>query len=419
MKVTPASVEITKDDYDALGKGVSAAFKMFTANRIERNPTNKVGVIISLNTEDPSDRGRLENDLVAELREYIARSGLSDKFNIISLKPDVSAKIDNLSKADAVLRSSRSHLIVYGMIAKRSFNNEPSYVCRLRGIVRHVPITGEVKKRLGEDFDRSLPGRVVFPQGQEVLGFDLTREFLSLTTKFITACAALASSDYDFSYKLLTELWSELETMPADKREYDPVLSEIYKRTKLRLSEAAHKNLEVIYARYQQEEDENILLESEEYLETLRKLDYDSYSTRQMAAMVLYLRGLLPDAIAQLEGIVGAPDTIWRYNLGFLYAKTGRVDDALEQYRKATQVALHPYTARDLDVFLSREIDRSKTDPTPLRYLRAVLNYKAREDYVLAKKDFELVLSSPSIEEYPEIKRLSLKFMEGIKSAGH
>ena len=386
--------------------------------RIPKNKKGKIGIVIAIVTESERGKNRLEKDFLVALQTLLEKNELETKFNIIQYPEKIAAKIKDRESAEKYLRVSKGHNIFYGSITERNVNGENTFVLRLRGLVLHSILNDEAQKQLTDDLSMSLPEKFQFSEKDEIPGFDITSEMVAYATKFIVGCAAMVSGDLLLAYKLLSGIKVELDYCSEERNRSNPILSEIYKRNNSRLLRVAQQILDIQYAKYAFTRDRTILLDSEEYFKKIEEIDPDSYYAKLGFSMMYFCRDDINRAIESLKNCEGGKDSLWRYNLGFLYAWKGDIENALAQYKKAFHGEIDQRVINDLEIFMSEEINAGRGDIRVLTFFRGILNYRLREDYKLAKEDFELFLQISSLEEHSDLNALAKKYLEGIEISG-
>ena len=407
------SIEITPED-------ISAAFSSLVEGKkrisVPKNKKDKIGIVIAIKTENHKEKDRLENDLISRIHEYLQSSGLANEFYIIKYGENLCQKISDIKTAGDYLKRSRGHFIVFGDLAERNFNNVNNYVFKLHGVVRHlpIPINHPERKKLEEDFTKSLPGRLFFPEDKEMFGFELTKDLIGYAIKLIIGSAALISGDSDISYKLIKEVYTELLSQDGS----NPLIAELLKISKRRLIQTLdlkvgqHNNLYVL------KRDDQIILNTKKFLEEQEKLGADDPGFVYGKAVLLYKENKVDEAIEFLKSMSYScgKDPLYYYNLGFLLVYKGKIDDALDIYKKAYHGTLSRGTLNDIEIFITKEIER-RPDLIQLLFFRGLINYKGKTDYILAKEDFTKFLELDTRENFKELIDLANKFLSKIDSS--
>ncbi|MDP2641604.1 MAG: hypothetical protein Q8P39_03725, partial [Candidatus Yanofskybacteria bacterium] len=369
--------------------------------------------ILAIQVENEKERLRVENDLVRDLKEYLGYSNLAKDFYVFTYPDKLTSKILDTQIATEYLKKSKAHFMIYGNVSERFLENRNNYIFKLHGIVRHIPISSLIQKNLEDDFSRSLPRRVVFEEGQEMLGFEFTTEVTGYVIKLIIGSAALVSKDLQLSYSLLKELREELAILP----QRTIMVEEIQKRTERRLIENLSYKIDYLYYQYSKTRAEERLFETESLLEELATLDSSNVFMLNSKAVLLFKKKKIEEAIKTLESrpvAVARLDVLCKYNLGFLYAYNGEFDKSLEMYRQANYGTLEGGTLNDIEMFITDEIEKNPS-LIQLIFFRGLINHKVKKDSVLAKKDFEDFLRISTEQYFKNLRQLAMKYLEELE----
>lgn len=403
-----SEIEITEQD-------VKATFKTLVEIKrrliVPKNKRGKIGIVVALKTEKDKEKTRLENDLIQEIHKYLQSSKIADKFQVIQFPQKISEKIIDDKKAFEYLVRARGHFLIYGSLVQRNFDEKISYVFKLQGLVRHLPVTLYISNKLSREFAELLPQKIVFPEAKEVLGFEITQRWIGYVIKYIIGIAAFISSDIDLSFKLFNELEDELKNI-NESNDVPPVV-EIKNRLPLRLIETLELFLDRNYFFFIRTRDREYVLKTKPFLDLLQRIAPDDYKAHQVRAIYYFFQDKIDEAIHEFDDIKDQ-DIGWHYSLGFLLAYKGNIDKALEHYRKTFYKETGPNVVNDVDVFIS-EIIKNRPDLIQLYFFRGLINYKAKPDYQLAKEDFEYFLNQKESTRFPQLIKLSEKYLLDIK----
>ncbi len=410
MKINHDSVELTPHDVKETLQIFAGVFKR---EKIPKNKKEKIGIVIALKTENDKEKIRLENDLVSQIHGYLSTSGLADLFYIIQFPQSVSKKIIDHKIGLKYLVLAKAHFMIYGDLFERNVENVASYLFRLHGMVRHIPIIKDTQNVLANDFSMLLPSKITFPESKEVLGFEITQQWLGYVIKYIVGFAALVSNDLDLAHNLFTELRKEVDLIKEVSR--IPVIGQLRSLVLVRLVQTLEILLMRNYHFYSVKNDKKFIFATKPLLDSLKELSPSNYQAHLLRAMYSFMKGDVESAIHEFDNIKEG-DPTWRYSLGFLFAYQGKIDLALNQYQKTFYSASQPNVVNDVDIFISRVISENPT-LMQLYFFRGLVNYKAKPDYELAKEDFEAFLEGGGELQYPKLAELSKKYLAEIATA--
>ncbi len=378
---------------------------------VPKNKKGKIGIVIALKAENKEEANRIENDIVAEIREYLNKSGLGNKFYIITYPKRLSEKIHDDQTGYNFLVRSRAHFILYGSLKRRGSQNTKHYVFKLNGVVRHLPIPVVASQNIAHDFAQVLPTRASFPEGEEMLNFELTQQRISYVIKYIISLASYVSGDYDLSYKLIHELRAEIDQITQSDI---PVVEELRKKIPRRALEIMHALMFKYYYQFSILRDWQYVQKVKPIVDEIQELDPEDYSAHLMSSIYKFKYIGVDDAIQELVGNMSSKDSTWCYSLGFLYAFKGDADRAWENYRRATNGISDSNVVNDTEIFISEVIDEHP-DKAQLLYYRGLINYKAKPDYESANKDFRVFLEHVGSNNFPDLRLHAERYLSEIQ----
>lgn len=412
MKISAdGTIETTQEDYNAI---FSAAFNTFNYFKesflVPKNRKQKIGVIVALRTEKNKEKIILENDVIHELNNYLINSCEGNKFSVLRYPEKIINKIHDRYSATKYLNLSKAHFIIYGSISERKINGKESYIFKLNGVVRHAEIPILISQSFGKEFRDVLPGKISFAENDEALGFEVTERYIQYVVKYVVAIAAFVSGDLELSKSLLLELKNELSLLnQTDSIQY---LFQLKRRLPIRISEVMVAYLNCFYGFYVESRDKKYITAEKFYLDTLKEVDPNNYSGHLHRAIYLFFDEDIAGAINELRNINNS-DVTWRFSLAFLLAYTEDVDGALENFKKIFHRPLFTNVI-DVEIFIS-EVLCAHPEKVQLIFFRALINFKIKKDFILARSDFELFINSEKSHLFLRLRDLAEKYLSEIE----
>ncbi|MCK5320911.1 hypothetical protein KAJ61_06015 [Candidatus Parcubacteria bacterium] len=297
-------------------------------------------------------------------------------------------------------------------MVQRKIKSEDNYVFRLHGIIRHKPIQKIIQQQFAREFSELLPRKIEFLMKDEGIYFELTKEWIGYVIKYIVGIAAFVSGDVLLADKLYHEL--ECETGSIEKPDSIPVIQVIKDRLPKRILEVSQIYLARNYFTFTKSRKPEDLFESENIIKEIKTIDSENYGARLQSSIIYFLKENINAAINELENKDNNIDITWRYSLGFLYAYSGDIPKALENYKKTFHKITEGNVYLDTEVFISDVIEK-EPDKIQLYFFRGVLNYKIKKDYKLAKEDFENFVKNHGYDKFPDLQELTEKYLLEIK----
>ena len=406
MKIN--NIEITVDDIKGLW---SVGVEILKRLHVPKNKRNRIGIIIAIRTESSDEETKLVSDFSKELQFSLQSNKIQNRFHVITYPERLSEQVIDLHTAKLYVKRSRAHFIVYGSLVQRKIKDDDCHVFRLRGLVRHKPIPEFIQKRFQKEFTDVFPGKIVFTEGDEILGFELTENWVRYVTKYIIGIAALLSDSPIQAHELFSILKQEINNIGPDCNV--PVIAEIKKRIPYRLIETLVYQMRVYYYNYTRTRDSKYIISTKPLIDELLKIDENLYPARLMCAIYFFFKNDIQMAIKQLSSIE-EKDVTWRYSLGFLLAFKDDIDGALEQYQKTFNKVAEENVINDTELFIS-DILEKYPQKIQLRFFRGLINLKAKSDYKLALDDFKYFLDNDKSENYPKLVKLANKYIQNIR----
>lgn len=411
MKVNPkdGSFEITEGDINIVKGAIEWIKKRFDTIK---NKKGMIGIVIAISTENTKERLRVENDLVKGLNDLLKTSILASSFNILKLPNEESEKISDKVSAEKVLKKIGAHMIVYGRINERNLQGKNTYFIKLWCLVRHRSIPIIVSNYLSQDFTSVFPNNQSFSDENEFLGFEITKDWLWLVTKYVVGFAAYISLDFNLAFRLYTDLQADIQKEKISTSG----IAEIKKRLPIRLVELSRSKCAQLYVAFVKTRDIEYIKDAKPFLDLLKKYIPKDYAAALSRAMYIFLiEKNVNAAIKELSQIENPLDEIWRYSLAFLYAYNGNLDRSMRIYDKAAKGNLHGKSVlNEINMFISDILEKNP-EHYQLYFARGYLDFKARGDMKLAKEDFMLFLEKAPINLYLDEQRLAKIYAKQIK----
>lgn len=401
------SLEVTPADLQGF---LEMLKELIVRLRVPKNKQGMIGIIVAIKTSDEKERAWLESELMDQLHKYLVSTSNEAKFKIIQVKRSQVAQVKDKITAKNFLIRSRSHLIVYGSIIRGKIKGQESYLFRLDGMVRHLSISKNSQQIFSREFREMLPEKIAFPESENILGFELTQKWIGYVIKYIIGIAAFVSGDIKLARTLYTELDNEI--ILIQDSENIPIIDELKRRLPNRHQEVLISLISIQYYLYSIKRDKKYLFDSKPMVNELILKWPNNYFAHSIKSIILFFENKVDEAIDQIKSAQAA-DGVWHFSLGFLYAYKGEIDKALEQYRKIPYKIFPSNVCNDSEIFIT-EVILEKPELIQLIFFRGLLNYKYKQDYLLAKADFIEFLSNKDAKKFPQLVELAKKYSDQL-----
>lgn len=293
---------------------------------LPRSGKNRIGIVVSIFSENEIERQRLKADFISELKKNLRQEGILNFSEVHFLKNHFAKKIaESNSPVDEIAKMNkrlRSHFFVWGNIKKRPTGEEgEKYFLSFHGYVTHKPIHQELKMELARDFSAVLPAEISFSE-RDFRGFEVSAAIVHLAAKYIIGVAAFVSQDPLLAFKLhngLREQFNRYRPLP-------PHLQNIRNKIPILLSEEA-----LWIARWHQETGK--IAECKEYLQKSLQENPRNYGSWLRKAILDFLDGNVSESFASIQKAeqFAGQSLVWRYSKAFLHFWS-------EEYQKALKL---------------------------------------------------------------------------------
>ena len=220
-------------------------FNLFLMFHYPRAEKSKICIYLSLTTENPDERIRLEKDFYQNFEERLHSLGVSQRFCIILLNNFQAGRLTKILKNASPLinkifkkipkelslwnscqKKTKAHFYIWGKISKRG--DDAKYFIDTGALVVHGTVPMAASNRLGIEFDRIWKKEISFLEKYERPGFnEYAVESVSLSIEYVLGIAALMSSDFYLALELHSGLLKKLKDNEKNYLELIPDISSI------------------------------------------------------------------------------------------------------------------------------------------------------------------------------------------------
>jgi tetratricopeptide (TPR) repeat protein len=360
------------------------------STRLPKVPKGKVGFVVAISHEDPTEQTTFRNDFVRVLNELLQASNLRYKIKFIELNRFHATKILDTETANRYLRKTKGHFLLYGQVKDRTLDEKTHHFLSLNGIVTHSPIPLPVSQSFSVEMSSLLPRKLQIAKEGDVFAFEFTAKLTDLISRYIIGVASLLSSDYQYAIELFENVREQLNR--SDDR--IPPIATLKVRIPVRLEESYQFEIDRLYSTWVSMRDRELIKRMRPWVDKLQMLRPDDYAAHLYAAICAFLLDRdLKRAKREVKQCRGAKDRTWYYSKAFLHAYEGKMRQAISDYQ-----AVFAVPSKNLTVPLQTEqfiIDVLSVEPgkVQLHYCLGLINYHAKADFMAARRDFSNFLS--------------------------
>jgi hypothetical protein len=201
-----------------------------------KNEKNKIGIIVSITTENDKQKIRIKNDFIKGMIDIAKKNNYGDMLKVICIE-DIKAKkaneiIDryilsyqNAIKSNSVakyysskpnllfdkfLKKTKGHLYIYGAIKERQDEGNKYYLS-IDAYIRHRPIDINISNHISKDFQVIFPKEISFYEKLESKGFQFASDVVFLASRYMIGVAAMISYDPFSAYTIHRGLQLDLQ----------------------------------------------------------------------------------------------------------------------------------------------------------------------------------------------------------------
>lgn len=312
-----------------------------------RNTTERFGIGIFVTTESEKARFRLENDILARMRETIEAQGLGQSFELVAASDQQATKyIPALSEHRnqlAIPEESRSiredrsfaafqtktncHFFVWGTLIERKdaeLGGKPALILRTDALVIHSQIPQFRTKILGDQF--KWPKEIKISEDAEYQGLQFTADEFVLIADLVIGSAAAMVGNAIPALDIHEKLLQHIEKLPAT-----PHRVNVKKHVAAMIVDELSALAAVAYLV------SNDATLAKDYLQRAASLKPNDHGCLVLLARIQFEHDNDPaTALATTHRMKPVADGIgiWRYNVAFLEMFTGDHKASWKMYQE-------------------------------------------------------------------------------------
>lgn len=380
--------------------------------RLPRVSRKKVGIVVAIAAEDENQARQLRADFIDSLRAMLRKGSHPQLFQLVECPQHIAVRLQRDGDAEEYAKKTGASVFLYGRARLRRIHNIPSHVVDLAGLVQARPVPQRVVAHLEKSLEGLLPERVVIDPADELIGFEVTTEWIEIVALYAVGLLSVVSRDLGRAEELFLAAQSRMKAHRGPKNSVEArtiagritsFLPLLYARQLYTLSEA-----------YYMKRDEQFLIDADvvaRKLLALQPKDYSALLTRAMGRFVL--EEDIDGAHAELEKCRKVADPSWRYGKAFLHAYSGDMVAARRNYEEAFRFRnADPTVALQCEEFIQIQLER-RPERVQLQFCLGLINLRAKKDRHAALRDFTRFLDGAKPGRFdPEIAFARTKVAE-------
>ena len=231
-----------------------------------------------------------------------------------------------------------------------------------------------------------------------MIHYEFTSELINCVGRYIIGIASIISSDLKYAESLFLSILnnSSLRNCPI------PSIRKIYERTPKHLGKIYYYRGRIAFENWKKTKNNSFLSEIETNLSQLSHVEPHNYEGHLLRAIYYFISDRnIEDSISELKKCRNYNNPVWKFNLAFLIAYSGDLKGAIRKYNSIFNTNWDPQTITEIEEFIQIILDE-EPDKIQLYFCLGYLNYKFKNDFSLAIKDFTSFINSEVPERYSE-----------------
>ena len=368
--------------------------------RLPTTRKGKIGVVVAITAESEEERRQLQNDFVVNLRRALESSNDILKFHFMELSSHRAASILDEETAKTYVRKCRAHFLIFGDVRVRTINGKEFHALRLRELVVHKQISTELSKTFGREMASIFPEQIAVSRENDLLGLQITSDWLSEAAKYFIAVAALMSGDFDLSQRLFENLRASKRLAELAKiQKIDGVLT-LRRLVPGRLADVYGIRSRLEHVLWRQTRAYEHLAAMYDFLTKMHRLRPENYIFNLGTALWQFVgEHDVEKALRTLYECRGSSDATWRYSAAFLEAYRGDLEQATRLYNKAFTRSVQDGVPFEVEEFMAWILE-NEPDKYQLYYCMGLVNLRAKGDKKRAAIDFGEFIKRADVKLY-------------------
>jgi hypothetical protein len=357
-------------------------------------PLGKIGIVISLQTQNSNQYEKFEHDFITRIRKGLG----SEHFWIDVLPYNQAKKIYDKTSMLESLNETKAHLLITCFCSEGKQEGKDSYEVQMNCLVKHAHLDPETQKNFQEELNE-ITIDLILNKEDEFTSFKFSSDYLIVYSRYIIGLASMLSLDFHTAIHLFETLKSEF----PDRLTIKP-LAVIRKRIKENLSFIYYALSVDEYHHLRNSKDYDHLEKSNEYINLIRENEQQIYHYHCQLHLAIYqfLKNRNVKGAKQiLTKLSNVKDSSHFYSMAFLNAYEGNLRGALNFYKRALKMPQPSGVSIEVEEFIDHILS-VEPDKYHLYLCLALINlYKG--DHQLVGEDLERFLEVAKEEDHKYI----------------
>jgi hypothetical protein len=265
--------------------------------------------------------------------------------------------------------------------------------------------------RLARDFSQIFPRKISIREKQELAGFEIAANLISIAIRFMTGVAALVSSEMLAAYELHRSLLYDLENYPLP-----PPTRDFLRK---RLKESMYSET-VVLAKYHYDKERD-LAKFARYLREAEHANANGYEVLVMNSLKAFVEERDPlKALQFLKRArkVNDGEFTWLYNKAFIYMYLGKFELGYKDYKKLKDLSF-PGDEAIIDQCLefNKALIESEPNKIQCHFILGYLYMNKKCNFPLALEEFDrFIKKAKGIRAYDYLLERAVTYKNEVEN---
>lgn len=387
---------------------------LWLLKRLPRGAKDKMTIGLAVYRET-SNEDQFYKDFLLGLKKNLRNSKSDEHIEIIEFPLHTSEQIyTNKDLAKKLMRQCRIDLLFIGNFFERETSSGLTTMMDMSGIAKHRQLSEKEHAAFQRTFSGALPQRYKSDRQNRFNLCEFAAQHVHGVTNAIIGITVLLNGKFETAETILLEAEKSLKISNAQLS--IPYISQLIGNIK--------EYLHDLYVSWMLEKYNDADLELDKLEEVdiiIKKAEAQNITPKSLASFKAQVEFLLHNDVAAAKDstklLKEIDPAIYYYNMAFLSAYEGNLDEAYRHYANAFNQnlsdALIPWQCEE---FIQKTIALD-AEKKYLYFCTGLINFRAKNDSLLAKKDFQTFLEATSEEEFPQQREAVKKWISDINTS--
>lgn len=372
-----------------------------------------LGLGVAIAHEYDQDSVKVHKDFVSALKRAFDDDNFTSDIQFVVIDPHKASEINTAKVAKEVCHEYNLTLLLYGETRQRREQGKDVYIVDFRLIARHAPTAPDQQSRFQQNVNQAAPSRIKFSAEDGFQHIETAAKHYEAIFKYVLGICCVFAGKYDRGVQMLEESYKEIARSLIEAQ--NPVYS---------LAKTIRSDLNALYEHlilgdienFRKTRNISFLERAEPRIQRVKDLSKINDMAQISSAICHFaVRKDVAAAYLELRRCKNHGNSVWLYNMAFLKAYEGKLDEAYKLYQRAFRLPVLDKTViAQCEEFIDREISE---DPrkSHLYYCLGLINYHAKGDYEGATSDFTTFLKLTKAVAHQNARVAATRYLAEIE----